>query len=76
MSKKSPWLYHFHVPYKVFEKMKLIYQDDDGNEIQQFKTVKKKSLLNVLSRSPIEGYTKRASFFIQLRFRDIFKLEC
>ena len=53
MSKKSPWLYHFHVPIRVSEKIEIDpIKDEDGNEIQQFKTIKKEVPLKCALKRP------------------------
>lgn len=53
MSKKSPWLYHFHVPVKKSEKVEIDpIKDEDGNEIQQFKTIEKEVPLKCALKRP------------------------
>ena len=64
MSKKSPWLYHFHVPYKVFEKIEIDpIKDDDGNEIQQFKTVEKEKPFKCAIKKPNRGLYEEGELF-------------
>ena len=74
MSKKSPWLYHFSIPSLIKQELEIDpIQDEDGNEIKQFKTIKKevpiKCAIKKPNRSLYEGgelfYSVELSKYIQ-----------
>ena len=64
MSKKSPWLYHFHVPIEVSEKIEIDpIKDEDGNEIQQFKTIKKEKPFKCAIKKPNRAIYEEGELF-------------
>jgi hypothetical protein len=74
MSKKSNWLYHFSVPRMVEEEIEIDpIQDKDGNEIKQFKKIKKEKPVTCGIKKPNRGlyeegelyYSVELSRFIQ-----------
>jgi hypothetical protein len=64
MSKKSPWLYHFHVPIRVSEKIEIDpIKDEDGNEIQQFKTIEKEKPFKCAIKKPNRALYEEGELF-------------
>lgn len=64
MSKKSPWLYHFHVPIMKSEKVEIDpIKDEDGNEIQQYKTIKKEIPFKCALKRPTRSVYEEGELF-------------
>ena len=64
MSKKSKWLYHFAVPAMVEQEIEIDpTKDKDGNEIKQFKTIKKETPVKCAIRKPTRSLYEDGELF-------------
>ncbi len=64
MSKKNTWLYHFAVPAMVEQEIEIDpTTDKDGNEIKQFKTIKKETPVKCAIKKPTRGLYEEGELF-------------
>ena len=64
MSKKSKWLYHFAVPAMVEQEIEIDpTEDKEGNQIKQFKTIKKETPVKCAIKKPTRGTYEEGELF-------------